>query len=81
MRQSGLRDFYVEYLLLIALEDPKLRVATLDLLHGHILDAFNEHGVQIMSPSYEADPEGKKIVPRDQWFAAPASPPVQPPQR
>ena len=81
VRQSGLRDFYVEYLLLIALEDPTLRVATLDRLHGHILDAFNEHGVQIMSPSYEADPEGKKVVPRDQWFAAPASPPVQPPRR
>jgi small-conductance mechanosensitive channel len=81
VRQSGLRDFYVEYLLLIALEDPTLRVATLDRLHGHILDAFNEHGVQIMSPSYEADPEGKKIVPRDQWFASPASPPAQPPPR
>ena len=81
VRQSGLRDFYVEYLLLIALEDPTLRLATLDRLHGHILDAFNEHGVQIMSPSYEADPEGKKIVPPDQWFASPASPPGQPPQR
>ena len=81
VRQSGLRDFYVEYLLLIALEDPKLRLATLDRLHGHILDAFNEQGVQIMSPSYEADPEGKKIVPPDKWFAAPASSPVQPPQR
>ena len=27
---------------------------TLDLLHGHIQDAFNEYGVQIMSPNYEA---------------------------
>jgi small-conductance mechanosensitive channel len=81
VRQSGLRDFYVEYLLLVALEDPKLRLPTLDRLHGHILDAFNEHGVQIMSPSYEADPEGKKIVPPDRWFASPAAPPGQPPQR
>ena len=76
VRQSGLRDFYVEYLLLVALEDPTLRLPTLDRLHGHILDGFNEHGVQIMSPSYEADPEGKKIVPPDKWFASPASPPA-----
>jgi hypothetical protein len=26
-----------------------------------------------MSPNYEADPDGPKIVPRDKWFAAPAS--------
>ena len=47
----------------------------LDELHGHIQDAFNEFGVQIMSPNYEGDPEGRKVVPRDQWFAAPAPSP------
>jgi len=45
------------------------------VLHANIQDAFNEYGVQIMSPNYEADPNGPKIVPRDQWFAAPASAP------
>ncbi len=25
-----------------------------------------------MSPNYEADPEGRKIVPREKWFEAPA---------
>jgi small-conductance mechanosensitive channel len=72
VRQTALRDFYVEYTLLVSLEDPAQRVPTLDRLHGHIQDAFNEHGVQIMSPNYEADPEGPKIVPRERWFAAPA---------
>ncbi len=74
VRQTALRDFYVEYTLLVALEDPAMRAPTLDRLHGHIQDAFNEHGVQIMSPNYEADPEGPKLVPRERWFAAPAVP-------
>ena len=47
----------------------------LDALLGNIQDAFNEHGVQIMSPNYEADPPQPAIVPRDQWYAAPAMPP------
>lgn len=45
-------------------------------MHANILDAFNEYGVQITSPNYEADPAGAKVVPRDQWFAAPAVPTV-----
>ena len=76
VRQVGLRDFYVEYTLFVCLEDPAKRPPTLDRLHGHIQDAFNEHGVQIMSPNYEADPSGPKIVPRDRWFTEPASPPA-----
>jgi small-conductance mechanosensitive channel len=74
VRQSALQDFYVQYTLLFCPEQPATRLATLDRLHGNILDAFNEHGVQIMSPNYEADPSGPKVVARDQWFAAPATP-------
>ena len=73
VRQSGLRDFYVEYTLMVSVEDPAMRGAVLDALHQNIQDAFNEFGVQIMSPNYEADPEGPKIVPREKWFAAPAA--------
>jgi len=73
VRQTSLQDFYVEYTLLVNLADPSLRVATLDRLHGNILDAFNEFGVQIMSPNYEADPESRKVVPRENWFEPPAS--------
>jgi small-conductance mechanosensitive channel len=73
VRQSALEDFYVEYTLLVCLEDPASRLVTLDQLHGHIQDAFNEHGVQIMSPNYEADPAGPKVVPPDRWFASPAT--------
>ena len=54
--QTKLADFYVEYTLLVCLENPDLRVPTLARLHAQIQDVFNEHGVQIMSPNYEADP-------------------------
>ena len=64
----------MQYTLLICLESPAQRFATLDTLHANILDAFNEYGVQITSPNYEADPEGRKIVPVDKWYAAPAGP-------
>ncbi len=32
-------------------------------LHGNILDVFNENRVQIMTPSYIAEPEVPKIAP------------------
>jgi small-conductance mechanosensitive channel len=79
IRKADLNDFYVVYTLLVCLEHPHLRVPTLHALHGNILDAFNEYGVQITSPNYEADPERPKVVPRSEWFAAPAVPPADPP--
>ena len=56
------------------LERPDERLRLLSDLHGHVQDAFNEHGVQIMSPNYEADPAAPKVVPKSQWFAPPAKP-------
>ena len=72
--QRSLEDFYVRYRLLVCLEDPVDRAATLDRLLANIQDAFNEFGVQIMSPNYEADPDRPKTVARGQWFDAPAEP-------
>ena len=74
VRQAELQDFYVKYTLFVCPERPELRLATMSALHGNILDVFNEYGVQIMSPNYEADPEsGPKLVPKDKWHAAPAT--------
>jgi small-conductance mechanosensitive channel len=70
--QTALEDFYVRYTLLVGLERQDRRVPTLADLHANIQDVFNEYGVQIMSPNYEADPASKKIVPKADWFAAPA---------
>jgi small-conductance mechanosensitive channel len=47
-------------------------------LHRNILDVFNEYGVQIMTPAYVADTPQPKVVPREQWFEAPAEPPAKP---
>ena len=70
--QTALQDFYVEYTLVVAVANPRDKVAVLNELHAHIQDVFNEYGVQIMSPNYEADPADKKFVPKEQWFQAPA---------
>jgi len=72
--QTGLQDWYVQYTLFVALEQPARRVFVLDELHANIQDGFNEHGVQIMSPRYVMDPRTPKTVPPDHWYAAPASP-------
>jgi small-conductance mechanosensitive channel len=72
--QTALQDFYVEYTLVVPVADPRHKIAVLTELHANIQDVFNEHGVQIMSPNYEADPADKKFVPRERWYAAPAQP-------
>ena len=70
--QTALQDFYVEYTLVVGVANPRDKIVVLNELHAHIQDVFNEYGVQIMSPNYEADPADKKFVPRDRWYAAPA---------
>ena len=70
--QTALEDFYVRYTLLAMLDDPRTRVFTLAALHANIQDAFNEYGVQIMSPHYLGDPHAPKVVPKDRWAPPPA---------
>jgi len=71
--QTNLHDFYVEYTLLVSIEEPRFRAVILSDLHGHIQDVFNEHGVQIMSPNYEADADQVKVVRREDWYKTPAT--------
>ena len=72
--QTSLGDFYVQYTLLVSLERQELRPFTMATLYANIQDQFNEHGVQIMSPHYVIDPAKPKVVPKQEWFAAPAQP-------
>jgi small-conductance mechanosensitive channel len=74
VRKASLEDFYVRYTLWFNLEKPADRRLVLAAIHEHILDAFNEYGVQITSPNYVVDPGTPKTVPRERWYAAPASP-------
>jgi small-conductance mechanosensitive channel len=75
--QMALSDFYVEYRLVCQAipSEPRPRAEVLAALHTHVLDVFNEYGVQIMSPHYLGDPTTPKVVPPDQRFAAPAKEP------
>lgn len=72
--QTALSDFYAEYQLNVHVDDPTSRAAVLSELHAKIQDAFNEFGVQIMSPNFEDQPEQKVWVPKQHWFEAPAKP-------
>lgn len=73
--QRGLSDFAVQYELRVHIEAPEERFRVLSDLHGRIQDAFNEFGVQIMSPAFESQPERSVVVPKSRWFTAPAGPP------
>ena len=71
--EQDLGDFSVTYEINAHCDTPQLMPALYAELHRNILDVFNEYGVQIMTPAYEGDPREAKVVPRDRWFAAPAS--------
>lgn len=72
--QRQLSDFYAGYTLVAHLEDERLRVATLSALNSAIQDAFNEFGVQIMSPHYMLQPDKAVVVPPGKWAPEPARP-------
>jgi small-conductance mechanosensitive channel len=69
---KSLGDFAVTYELNVYVDGAQYIPQRYAALHRNILDVFNEHGVQIMTPAYEGDPEQPKVVPREQWYTAPA---------
>jgi CTP:molybdopterin cytidylyltransferase MocA len=54
------------------------RPQVLSALHANIQDAFNEAGVQIMSPHFLGQPGAPVVVPRSRWHAPPAKPDPEP---
>jgi small-conductance mechanosensitive channel len=76
VRQRGLADFAVNYELNVHVASADDMIGRYDELHAHIQDVFNEYGVQIMTPAYEADPPEPKIVPRERWHDKPSRRPV-----
>jgi len=54
--QRALDDFYVQYELFAAVENPVDRPVVASVLHGRIQDGFNAAGMQIMSPHYVFQP-------------------------
>ena len=76
--QTLLGDFCVTYEINAYCDTPQKMAGLYAELHRSILDVFNEYGVQIMTPAYENDTQQPKIVPPDQWYMAPAKPPIPP---
>lgn len=89
--QTGLDDFYPRYELNAFTRDPGRMSVIYSALHANIQDAFNEAGVEIMSPHYVAARDGNRTAIPDDYlpknyqpagFAlnwprrAPATPPV-----
>jgi small-conductance mechanosensitive channel len=72
--QQALSDFYVEYEIRGFIARAETRFVVLSELHANIQDAFNEFGVQIMSPAFESQPQEAVVVPKEKWYAAPGSP-------
>jgi small-conductance mechanosensitive channel len=73
--QTSLDDFYVSYELHVYTRDPVHMRNIYGALHENIQDAFNEAGVEIMSPHYKSLRDGNTVTipeaqrPRD--YAAP----------
>jgi small-conductance mechanosensitive channel len=70
--QRALGDFAVTYELNVYCRTPEVMLALYAEMHRNILDVFNEYGVQIMTPAYEGDPAEPKVVPKAEWYPAPA---------
>jgi small-conductance mechanosensitive channel len=72
VRHQALGDFAVNYEINVYCDDAQKMSEIYTNLHRNILDVFNEYGVQIMTPAYEGDTQEPKVVPKEQWFSAPA---------
>ncbi len=73
--QRSLDDMCVRYELNAYTEKAETMLRVYSDLHKRVLDAFNEYGVQIMTPSYEGDREVPAVVPKEKWYAPPAKRP------
>ena len=74
--QKALTDFAVTYELNAYSREVSTMMRIYSQLHENIQDVFNEHGVQIMTPHYEADTDEPKLVPKEKWYTAPAKAPT-----
>ena len=72
--QTSLGDYDITYELNVYCGNAHDMIPLYSELRRNILDLFNEYGVAIMTPSYRADPPEPKVVPKNEWYQAPARP-------
>ena len=75
VRIKKLGDFAITYELNAPCRDVPAMNPLYTALHQHVLDIFNEQGVQIMTPAYEGDPEVPKVVAPKDWYPAASAAP------
>ena len=73
VRQLRLQDWYIEYELNVFMRPDALKYDVLNELHSHIVDVFNEYGVQIMSPNFVLQPAEPVLVAKEGWRPPPAA--------
>lgn len=73
--QTSLDDFYVSYELNAHTDRPARMAAIYSALHENIQDAFNEAGVEIMSPHYGALRDGNRTAIPDDYLPSGYRPP------
>ena len=66
----------IDYRLVAFVRPGLVPALVLSELNANVLDAFNEFGVQIMTPAYEGQPDENVLVARGRWFDAPAKQPA-----
>ena len=74
---QGLGDFGINYELYAFIRDAHAMLDIHAALVRNVLDVFNEHGVQIMTPHYMCDTPQPKVVPPSDWYLPPAKRPAQ----
>lgn len=70
---KALGQFAVTYELNVFCREVKRMGRLYSEMHRHILDVFNEHEIQIMTPAYQGDPDKPKLADSG-WRAGPAAP-------
>jgi small-conductance mechanosensitive channel len=74
--QTALNDFYVAYELNAYTGNPQVMAVTYSRLHQNIQDAFNEAGVEILSPHYAQIRDGNRMAIPESYFPPGYEPPV-----
>lgn len=66
--QTALDDFYVHYEINAYTDQPNLMAAIYSDLHRHIQGAFNQAGLEIMSPHFTSARDGNRIAIPDDYL-------------
>ena len=65
--QTSLDDFFISYQINGYTREAARQAGIYSALHGNIQDAFNEAGVEILSPHYRAERDGNEVTIPKNW--------------